>query len=445
MKTHIGIFTANESMKNILSVEAQMRELCDITYLPYSSTVELINLYLEHAGKFDGLLFSGAFPHDYISKNIGGIGKPTKYLDLADRDIYLAFARLFAQKPTIDFSRVAFEASTMETLRGENNRYLEEIFWPKPIPDFHLLTDLSFYTQNLNTMYEAVLKRYRDCWYSGTVDLFMTRLTNIAKKLEEEQIPFLLIQPGRETIMDCFKELLNDIKKEQLENALTGCCIIQIAHEGSTEKEQTLLRQTLERFNSEQNMVFVLRQNGDVYEAVTSKSAVRRMTSNYTTCLLTSYLYEMLPFSTYIGWGMGYDIVTAHQNALRAIRESAGDPQRYTYMLNENQEMVGPLCGDRTISYQLKPSARTNHIAKILGISAINLEKMISLQEKRNMTEFSASDLVFYLDVTPRSATRILKKLVDYGAASKVDSVNLNGRGRPAAIYEIDFDKIRLE
>jgi predicted transcriptional regulator len=153
----------------------------------------------------------------------------------------------------------------------------------------------------------------------------------------------------------------------------------------------------------------------------------------------------MLPFSTHIGWGMGYDIVTAHQNALRAIRESAGDPQRYTYMLNENQEMVGPLCGDRTISYQLKPSARTNHIAKVLGISAINLEKMISLQEKRNMTEFSASDLVFYLDVTPRSATRILKKLVDYGAASKVDSVNLNGRGRPAAIYEIDFNKIRLE
>lgn len=444
MRTHIGIFTANESLKNILSVEEQMREQCDITYLPYSSTNELINLYLEHAGEFDGLLFSGAFPHDYISKNIGVIEKPTRYLDLADRDIYLAFARLFAQKPMVDFSRVAFEASTMETLKGGNNRYLEDIFWPKPIPNFYLITDLSFYNQNLNTMYEAVLRRYRDYWYSGHVDLFMTRLTNIAKKMEEEQIPFLLIQPSRETIMDCFKGLLNDIKKEQLENALTGCCIIQIAHENATEKEQILLRHTLERFNSEQNMVFVLRQNEDVYEAVTSKTAVRRMTSNYTTCLLTSYLYEMLPFATYIGWGMGYDIVTAHQNALRAIKESTGDPHRYTYMLNENQEMVGPLCGDRTISYQLKPSVRTNHIAKILGISAVNLEKLISLQKKRNMIEFSASDLVFYLDITPRSATRILKKLSEHGAAKKVTTMNLNGRGRPAAIYEIDFDKIQL-
>ena len=60
------------------------------------------------------------------------------------------------------------------------------------------------------------------------------------------------------------------------------------------------------------------------------------------------------------------------------------------------------------------------------------------------MTQFSASDLVFYLDITPRSATRILKKLVEHGAAEKVNSMNLNGRGRPAAIYEIDFEKIQL-
>ena len=106
--------------------------------------------------------------------------------------------------------------------------------------------------------------------------------------------------------------------------------------------------------------------------------------------------------------------------------------------------MVGPLCGDRTISYQLKPSSRTNHIARVLGISATNLEKMISLQKNRRMTEFSASDLVFYLDITPRSATRILKKLVECGAAVQISRVNLNGRGRPAAIYTINLDKIVL-
>ena len=91
----------------------------------------------------------------------------------------------------------------------------------------------------------------------------------------------------------------------------------------------------------------------------------------------------------------------------------------------------------------MKPSSRINNIAKKLGISPINLEKLTSLQKKKNITEFSASDLVFYLDITPRSATRILKKLVEYGVAEQIDSVHLSNRGRPSAIYKINLDNIK--
>ena len=88
-------------------------------------------------------------------------------------------------------------------------------------------------------------------------------------------------------------------------------------------------------------------------------------------------------------------------------------------------------------------SAALEHIAKKLGISPINLEKLTSLQKKKNISEFSANDLVFYLDITPRSATRILKKLVECGAAEQIDSVHLNNRGRPSAIYKINLDNIK--
>ncbi|MBR0305948.1 MAG: hypothetical protein IIX07_03960, partial [Lachnospiraceae bacterium] len=186
----------------------------------------------------------------------------------------------------------------------------------------------------------------------------------------------------------------------------------------------------------------VLRRDNDSFEAVTSRATVQKLTSNNTTCLLTSYLYEVLPFSTHIGWGIGYDIVTAHKHAHLALRESIMDPHQYTYLVSEEEKMIGPLCGDRTISYQIRPDARTIRIANELGIAAINLQKILSLQKNRQMKEFSASDLVFYLDITPRSATRILKKLVEHGAAVQINRINLNGRGRPTAIYEIDLDRI---
>ena len=444
MKAHIGIFTARESLRNLLLVEKEMRELCEITYLPYSSMMELTNLYLEYEERFDGLLFSGVYPYSYINEHVCNIDKPCRYLEVADRDYYLMIARICAQRPEIDFEKVYFDTCTENKRSGDYGHYLREVFPVNRIPKINVALDYSYYLENQDSAYEKIMESYKNAWRHGKADLVVTRMTNIGRQLEREGIPYMLFQPSPATMMEYFHGLLQDIKVKRMEKSLIACCVLQIEKDRQNDETFEILKRTLEQFNSEQNMVFVLRRNENVYEAVTSLATARRLTSDYTTCLLTSYLYEALPFSTYIGWGIGYDIVMAHQNALRAMKESKDDPCRYTYMVNENDEMIGPLCGDRSISYQLRPSARTNRIAKALGISAVNLEKVRSLQKNRKMTEFSASDLVFYLDITPRSATRILKKLVEHGAATKVTSMNLNGRGRPAAIYEIDFDKIQL-
>lgn len=444
MKLHIGIVTAKKSLGNFQAVDEQMRQKCDITYLPYSTTMELTNLYLENISQFDGVLFSGIFPRDYIIENVCRITKPYRYLDLADRDFYRLVARMYIRDPHIDFARVTFDSFTTDRPDDGLCPIFEDIFPPEKMPHIAPLISESFYTQNRHALYDAVMDAYREQWQRGAADLFITRLTNLDQRLEAEGIPHILLQPCAATIMDCFNGLLADIQAARIENSLTACCVIQIAHEDPTPEEFRILEKTLERFNSEQNMIFVLRQDGTLFDAVTSSAAARELTSGYTTCLLTSVLYEALPFSTYIGWGMGFDIVTAHQNALRAIQESKRDPHRYTYMVNESYEMIGPLCGDRTISYQIRPSARTHRIAKEFGISPMNLEKLISLQKKKQMTDFSASDLVFYLDITPRSATRILQKLAQHGAAVQVDSVHLSGRGRPAAIYRINLDAISL-
>lgn len=445
MRIHIGIITARGSLQNIQEVDEPMREKCDITYLPYSTSVELTNLYLENVKRFDGILFSGAYPYNYLAENVCLIAKPYRYLELEDRDFYRLIARLLARQPDIDFSRVVFDAYTVGgNMQSLDKPIFEDIFTPEQHPQISNIISPFFFSQNLNTIYDATMEAYREHWKSGKIDLFVTRLTNLSRQMKAEGIPHILIQPSPATIMDCFDKLLADIQAARAENSLTACCLIQIAHTEPSEDEFSLLKKTLDRFNSEQNVVFVLRQNGELFNVVTSSAAVRELTDQYSTCLLTSYLSETLPFSTYIGWGIGFDIVTAHQNALRALHESARDARRYTYLINESEEMIGPLCGDRTISYQLHPSARTNRLAKVLGISAINLEKLISLQKKKHITEFTASDLVFYLDITPRSATRILQKLVEYGAATQIDSLHLNSRGRPAALYKIDLIGISL-
>ena len=443
MKYHIGIITARKSLRNLQNSDALMRELCDITYLPYSTTMELTNLYLENANKFDGFLFSGQYPHDYIIENVCAISKPCRFLDLADRDYYRVIARLHTHYPNIDIRRVVFEGIGRDFRTVDQTPIFDDISPADRQPHFNNFS-YTFMAQNLHQRYDLSIKKYCQMWREGTADMIVTRLTNIADQLKAENVPHILLQPCPATVMETFKNLLADIQSTHIQNNLTACCVIQIAHDAPTLDEFELLGKRLDDFNAQQNMCFVLRRDGDSFDAITSGSAVRELTSGYTTCLLTSSLFEMLPFSTHIGWGVGFDIVSAHQKALRAIQESRRDNSRYTYMVNEANELVGPLCGDRTISYQLRPSDRTNRIAKVLGISPINLEKLISLQEKKHISEFSSSDLAFYLDITPRSATRILQKLVQYGAATQINSLHLNNRGRPASIYEIDLERVTL-
>ena len=442
MRKRVGIFTASESLKNLLLVQEQMSQYAEISYHPYSSMTELTELYLEHAKKFDGILFSGRLPYDHVKRNLPCMDVPHHYLEMQDRDFYLLVARLLAQNPHLNFHRVYFDTASLEVEDKRMIKYIREVFPKDRMPELQIMFDYSAYRKDFDSFYERLMDGYREKWNNGELEIAVTRVTNLAKWMEKERIPHILFQPCPATIMEGFLNLLHDIEIAQMEKSLTACCVIRINKDQPTEREYTILKERLEQFNSEQNMVFVLRRDNDSFEAVTSRATVQKLTSNNTTCLLTSYLYEVLPFSTHIGWGIGYDIVTAHKHARLAIRESVMDPHQYTYLVNEEENMIGPLCGDRTISYQIRPDARTIRIANELGIAAINLQKILSLQKNRQMKEFSASDLVFYLDITPRSATRILKKLVEHGAAVQINRINLNGRGRPTAIYEIDLDKI---
>ena len=106
MRKRVGIFTASESLKNLLLVQEQMSQHAEISYHPYSSMTELTELYLEHAKKFDGILFSGRLPYDHVKRNLPCMDVPHHYLEMQDRDVYLLVARLLAQNPHLNFQRV---------------------------------------------------------------------------------------------------------------------------------------------------------------------------------------------------------------------------------------------------------------------------------------------------------------------------------------------------
>ena len=262
---------------------------------------------------------------------------------------------------------------------------------------------------------------------------------NLAEQLEREGIPHFSLRPCKESILDDFHALIGDIRESMLQNSLVACCIIEIPEASRTLENEELLESALDVFGRSQNCNILARKNREHFEVITSNMEARKITDEYKTCMLSSELNQKLPFPIRIGWGISFDVIDAYKNAKKAVLACQKNRNHYTYLVTESQEMVGPLNSNRSISYGLQPDAQVSFLAKSLGISPVNLEKLVSLQKTRYMYEFTSSDLVYFLEITPRSAARILSKLEKGGLARPIRSVNLSGTGRPTIVYEVDF------
>ena len=255
MKKRVGIFTASESLKNLLLVQEEMSGRCEVSYHPYSSMAELTELYSEHAKKYDGILFSGRLPYDYVKQNLVRAEVPHHYMEMKDRDVYLLVARLLAQNPNLDFNRVYFDTPNLEPGDARLFKHIQEVFTKEHMPNVQIMFDRSLYHKDLDSVYHRVMERYRETWRNGELEVAVTRVSNLAKWLESEQIPHVLFQPCPATMMEVFLNLLHDIEIAQMEKSLTACCVIRIKKEYPTERDYTVLKDCLEQFNSEQNML----------------------------------------------------------------------------------------------------------------------------------------------------------------------------------------------
>jgi hypothetical protein len=226
-----------------------------------------------------------------------------------------------------------------------------------------------------------------------------------------------------------------------LVDSMVASGVVSRVDSGDAEGNRNLLR-LLNKFNERNGMSFVIRVNGAVFELTTSNETLKDITQGYTNCLLTSYLHGELGQAVCVGWGLGMDIVSSGQNALRAFRESMRNARRSAYLVNDIGDQIGPMVSGKSVAVSGGPSQDAEEMGRRLGISPANLQKIMNLREKRGISQFSSADLAFYLNITPRSAGRILSRLSAHGGADVVRSDQPSNRGRPYKIYDIDFKKL---
>ncbi len=426
----IGIFTTEQSLRHIMSIDKEMRDLSNITYLPYSSIEHLQYLYTQNDKQFDAFLFSGAYPYRVILKKFGAVTKPYACFNISDRDYYKLIARLAVQFPGMDFSRVYFD-------RPEVSVDFEAIFGK---PDVPLLgsAPIDWSREDASQWYQPLKDYYCALWNSKKVDLLVTRFGSMEQHFAQHDIRHVFLYPAPESMLETYRGLIMQINAATAPDA-AACIGIVSTVNSLTEAQFDALGARLQACSKQFNVPFLVYQHKNRYELTTNISVLKELSQQYTTCAVTAFLENGLDFPICVGWGCSNNIIDAHRNAQRAVKEAILMKGTAAFIVTTDNVIIGPLSSVRRITYSDIPNQAISQLSEKLQISPLYISKIISIINQKQKDTLSAEDLAFYLDITTRSALRILSKLEAGGMAAVHYNRQPNLRGRPAKIYKLSF------
>ena len=418
-------------MRMIREIDSTMDQFGDAIYLPYATMKQLETLYRRNIHRLDGVLFSGFFPYYYILNFVGEVLKPHAYFELADRDYYKVFAKILHRHPGIDIARILidrpfFDMDFRDIFGDEEPLYFDSFVGN---------------AGSLDSAYEKAMSRSLSLWQAGRIDLVVTRFTNLIEPLGAAGVPLELLFPSPASMLETFRSLYAGLQSLALSDALTASGLVQCAN--ADEPGIARILDEISAFNESLGMAMIVRREGDSIEITTSNEVLKDITRSYTDCILSGRLRDLTSATVSIGWGLGRNILDSMQNARRALTESARNNEHSAYVVNDSGELVGPLASGKSVVLDSNPGPVLEALGQRLGVLPINLHKIANLHAKRGIGRFSSAELASYLNVTPRSANRILAKLAQCGMAKVTGSSQPNPRGRPSKVYEVDSTKLR--
>ena len=141
-----------------------------------------------------------------------------------------------------------------------------------------------------------------------------------------------------------------------------------------------------------------------------------------------------------VGIGTGITANKAEMNAREALRYTLKQGQQEIYWIDHASTIQGPIGKERQIKYELISSdPRILEITRKTGLSVASVQKLISVAEARQSFIFDAHELAQCLDVTVRSARRIMNRVMGAGLGRIHAKESAVGGGRPKMLVEFDF------
>lgn len=178
---------------------------------------------------------------------------------------------------------------------------------------------------------------------------------------------------------------------------------------------------------------------GDEYLFFTTRGIFERETGGYKTIPLGKEANKSLGISLSIGIGFGISANEAGTHARVALRKSKEAGGNTCFIVREDQTLIGPLEMADSMHKVLPPvDAELMRKAEEAGMTSAYLSKLLSQMARYGKYEYKVHDLAFLLEITVRSAHRLLLLWIDNGLV-EIAGMEKAPKGRPRQIFRFSF------
>jgi len=296
---------------------------------------------------------------------------------------------------------------------------------------------------------ESVYKEHKKMYLNKEVEGCITALSPVYERLLEENIPSVYAKPTTDVIIKTINHIKELYDSKLGKHGIIAIIIIQII----PKKEYSYIRKDEYLYMHEKIKVAeevyyfakntkaaVVNESIDKFVILMNQRDLIEYTNGLQRFYLLNSIYNNTNCDVNIGIGYGFNPSEAKFNANLAIEKSDINNKNITYIVCNSDSVIGPL--DFLVTDKEENEIEDKaflELSRKSGISQSIIYKIYILIEKYKKNAFTSLELSRKLNISQRSASRLLRKLEDYNMARIVGKKMTGSSGRPSDIYEINL------
>lgn len=277
--------------------------------------------------------------------------------------------------------------------------------------------------------------------------LCITNISGVYRSLLKLNVPATLISPTTESFVH---EIRNLILRYQLK--IQDSSRLAVMHIRLQYRDQYRffgempIREIDELSNAAKLMaVFAERVDGAMYSLshwehliVCSRLLLQNATEQFVDIDLMKSINQNTVFDAAIGIGCGQTVKEAQSNAVLASRRTLTNRGTNVVVALSPEHLIGPISPkSKHFTVESTVEARLAGIAATTGLSNKVLNQLYQATRMRNSNLFTSAELAETLEVTARTANRLVERLLDHQYAVIAGKNLATPKGRPARVIRL--------